>query len=205
VAAIPPGLDEAYLRLVRTPQNRKAIGFCGTWLPKKGIELLCADMPAVLRRHREWMLTLIGVGDGWRVEDWFPDDVRAQIEVVPFVHDKQQLARLFGRIDILVLPSMYESFGLALAEAMASGCAVAATQVGFACALGKGEHYLSIDPRPGGLSACVETLIADAALRASVAAAGQARARSLTWSRAGEAYRAALKEWLACHSPKVRA
>jgi glycosyltransferase involved in cell wall biosynthesis len=55
------------------------------------------------------------------------------------------LHRLKNKLKILVLPSLTESFGVALAEAMDCGCATVASRVGFGAALKDGREALVIE------------------------------------------------------------
>ena len=96
--------------------------------------------------------------------------------------DKGDLRRIYGNWAIAVVPSIYESFGLVAAEAMACGCALVASRTGFAESLADGtEAMLLAGSTSPSLASAVARLIADKPLRDSVARAGWARAQTLRW------------------------
>jgi glycosyltransferase involved in cell wall biosynthesis len=98
-----------------------------------------------------------------------------RIAIRGFVADP---ARLMSEIDVLVHPADNESFGRVVVEAMAAGLPVVGVSGG-----GVGEivvdGHTGLLVHPGdaaGLAAAITSLASDAALRASLGAAGRARA-----------------------------
>jgi glycosyltransferase involved in cell wall biosynthesis len=153
-------------------------------------------MPPILREFPGWRLQLIGVGEGFKKEKWFPRDVLPRIDVIPAVREKTALADLYRRMAIFVLPSRYESFGLALAEAMACGCAAVATKVGYALDLSDGVDVLHIDEGASRtLTACVRELIVNEELRNRLGSAAAERARRLSWCDSVARYETLLDTW----------
>ena len=67
----------------------------------------------------------------------------------------QQVAGCFG--DALVIPSLYESFGLVVLEALACGCPVIASRVGEMESLIKEKHN-GLSFRPKDVASLVESL-----------------------------------------------
>jgi glycosyltransferase involved in cell wall biosynthesis len=197
VAAIEPGLPAEFCREDYVPRSSRTIGFCATWLPKKGIDVLVRGMPTVLRANPAWRLHLVGVGMGFAAAEHFPADVLGQIEVTPFVADKHALAAMYASWEVFVLPSQFESFGLVLAEAMACGCACVATRVGFSKGLTDGVDVLHMDHAAESIVRCVERLIGDAALRRRLGEQAVARTGELRWDRAAARYEAQLAAWRA--------
>jgi glycosyltransferase involved in cell wall biosynthesis len=85
---------------------------------------------------------------------------------VHFLGLRRDVPDLLSAMDILVLPSHTEGFGLALVEAMAAGLPVIATSVGaLPEVVTEGENGLLIPPRDAGaLAGALERLLSDPAL-----------------------------------------
>ncbi|MGH9363607.1 MAG: glycosyltransferase family 4 protein, partial [Thermoanaerobaculia bacterium] len=132
VLAIDNPLPDEYLSMETDLERGPVIGYCGSWLPRKGVDLIARDLPPLLREFPSWHLVLAGVGDSFEAARHFPADVLPQIEVAPFAERSNGLRTLYQRFAIAIAPSVYESFGLVAAEEMACGCALVAAPVGFA-------------------------------------------------------------------------
>lgn len=185
---INPCLNHTYLDIpIDFHQKGKVIGYVGTWMHKKGVDLIVSDLPVFLRANKDWQLLLIGVGEAAQILDLFPEDVRSCICVVPFVTDKQQLLELYKQMSIFILASRAESFGMVSAEAMAAGAALVASKMGFAADLVEGEEVLWIEEHnTGALGKQLDKLVASPALRSKLAMNGYKRVQSLNWDNAGE-------------------
>jgi glycosyltransferase involved in cell wall biosynthesis len=185
ILAIENSLPDSYLGQAVDPERPRVFGYCGSWLPVKGVDLLVRAMPAVLRDLPGWRLALVGVGDGFRAAEHFPADVLPQIDVVPRADRMTRLRELYRGFAVSILPSVYESFGLAAAEAMACGSALVATRVGFAAGLRDREEALLLPDRsPEALAGALRELATDEPLRRAVASGGYRRVQELRWERA---------------------
>jgi glycosyltransferase involved in cell wall biosynthesis len=97
---------------------------------------------------------------------------------------EQALARLYNEAEILVSPSVYEGFGLPAAEANACGTPVIATTAGaFPEVIADGETGVLVAPGDAvALADAAQSLLADAARRARMGAAGTKRiAERFSW------------------------
>lgn len=198
ILAVDNPLPDEYLDLPVDFERAPRIGYCGSWIPRKGVDLIEKALPPLLRGFPEWRLVLVGVGDGFRAAERFPADVLPRIEVVPFAERGTRLRDLYQSFGIVMLPSVYESFGLAAAEAMACGAALVATPVGFAAGLRDREEAMLLpEPTSQALRGAVETLIRDENLRRSVARGGYRRVQPLRWDGAIDAVETAYRAWLA--------
>ncbi len=183
VYAIENPLPDAFLGQSVEYDRPTRIGFCGSWIPRKGIHLLTTDLPPVLRENPDWTLSLVGVGDTG-VARQFPEDVRDQVEVIPFL-ERAELIDWYRSLAIFALPSIYESFGLVIAEAMSCGTAAVATNVGFAHGLEHGEEaFVLPDSQSPRLEEALTKLVDDESLRRKIARNGYERVQDLRWGNA---------------------
>ena len=96
----------------------------------------------------------------------------------------EAVAGVYRNADVFVLPSAFESFGLPVLEAMASGTPVIASN-GTAIPEIVGDAGLTVDPADvEGLADSLHSVITDRRLRDSLVRRGYERARSFTWERA---------------------
>jgi glycosyltransferase involved in cell wall biosynthesis len=195
--AIDNPLPDEYLGLEVDLEREPLIGYCGSWIPRKGVSLIVQDLPLLLREFPAWRLLLAGVGERFDPARHFPPDVLPRIEVVPFL-ERSELRSLYQRLAIAILPSHYESFGLVAAEAMACGCALVASRVGFAASLRDGdEAVLLAETAHPALYHAVRRLILNEPLRRAVATAGRRRVQGLQWPSATARLEASYQQWLA--------
>lgn len=104
------------------------VSYIGRIDPEKNVGVLCEAFTA-LDPPRDHQLVIAGDGmDLGRLRRKYGDDPR--IIFRGHVNDAHELQRLYRSSDIFVLPSSLEGLSLAMLEAMASGAAVVATNVG---------------------------------------------------------------------------
>lgn len=196
--AIENPLPSSYLGQPLALDRPKTVLFCGAWLAIKGVSSLAAGAAAFLGSHPEWRLILAGVGAGFEPADHFPPEVLHQIETPGVLDRETSLKLLYRRSRLVIQTSLYESFGLASAEAMASGCALISTPVGFAATLEPEAEVLRVpDGSPERVAAALARLAGDDELRRRLAAQGYRRAQRLDWGEAGAALESAYTGWLA--------
>lgn len=103
------------------------------------------------------------------------------------------LAALYRAAACLVMPSLYEGFGLPLLEAMRVGLPAVVSDRGALPELG-GEAVLTVDPHdPAAIAAAITNVLDSTELSHRLSAAGRARAASLTWAAAGDRVRQVLQ------------
>jgi glycosyltransferase involved in cell wall biosynthesis len=198
VEGIETPLPESFLGREVNRQKEKLLCYCGSWIPRKGTQVMKEDLTRLLKEFPDWRLLLVGVGKGFDPSTVFPGTVLGQVEVVPYVTEKAELQRLYDRVSILVFPSIHESFGLVIAEAMACGCAPVTTRTGFGAALRDGEEALLMpEARSPRLYEATKRLMTDDALRLRIAAEGYRRVQPLRWVKAAEQIEGVYTRWLA--------
>jgi glycogen(starch) synthase len=111
--------------------HEKLVLYVGRLVPQKGIEYLIRAMPRVRGRFPESKFVI--VGEGWMRGhlEWLADQAgqRGRVNFTGFISDSDLVA-LTKSADVMVVPSVYEPFGIVALEGMAAGVPVVASQVG---------------------------------------------------------------------------
>jgi phosphatidylinositol alpha-mannosyltransferase len=181
--------------------DRVNVLFVGRLDPRKGVQVLLDAMPEVVARTGGRARLLV-VGDSYlrgRFEASVATTVRAHVHFLGHVpsHD---LPRWYATGDIFVSPALgHESFGIVLAEAMASGRAVVASDIpGYRSVVQPGVNGV-VSP-PGdvpALSEAIAALAEDPARRAALARRGRARALEFAWPHITDRIEAVYRDVLA--------
>ena len=112
--------------------------------------------------------------------------------------DQPTLELLYKRAGAVVVPSLYEGFGLPVLEAMARGKVVVAAATSSLPEVG-GDAVLYVeDPgNPHQLAGALKTALYDKAVRARLARSAKKRAATFTWDRFTEGVVAVIRELVA--------
>jgi len=160
--------------------NGLVIGTLSRFEPQKGIPFLLRAAAAVHEKQPDVQF-MIG-GDG---------PLRAELEklanslglsnVVHFVGWRIDVPAVLSCMDIFCMASLWESFGIVFAEAMAMGVPVVSTTVdGIPEVVAHGETGLLVPPADvPALAEALLTLVRDETLRAQMGSAGRKRAHEL--------------------------
>lgn len=140
--------------------------------PANGIRLVIAGGEnRFLSEHELKVPEKLGLGDWVRWLGWV---------------DPALLPTLYQMAEVLLLPSLFESYGLPIVEAMASRCPVL-TSDRFGTREIAGNAALLVDPESvEDISAGLQRLVHEPALRARLIAAGSERVQPFTWKNAAE-------------------
>lgn len=194
--AWPLGVDEDLFSLhgSRDSQTPHIALYLGRLTRKKRLDLILKAMTMEKVRKSGLRLIVAGSADGTLLVD--PQsfieehDLEATVSLLGPV-DREARRRLLQLASIFVLPSEDESFGVAVAEAMAAGLAVVSTdRVGVAIEAGDAVSRVSIDA--GELAAELARLANDLQATRSLADLGQQYASAhFTWASAAERARSA--------------
>ncbi len=149
------------------PESGHVMIAMGRLVPQKGFDLLLDAFAQVAERHRDWKLTILGVGP-------LLDELREQAaslnlaDRVSFAGNSPDPFPRLQAADLFVMSSRFEGFPLALCEAMACGLPV----VSFDCPEGPAEiirHEVDgmlVPPQDvAALSAALDRLMSDPQLR----------------------------------------
>jgi len=161
------------------------IGTLARLIPSKGIRILLDAIPHLLQKYPEALLL---VGGGGEEQEALERQARALgiADRVVFVGPVQDPRDFYRRLDVFVLPSLDEAFGLVVLEAMAMGLPVIGTRVGGVPeVLTHGVNGWLVEPGDSAvLAAGLRTLWADPILRRRVAEEGRRTAVRFDVTRA---------------------
>ena len=194
IAVVSGGYDRLTPVRQATPEQ---VALCvAQWIPRKGLlELAHAWVDAV---RPGWRLELVGETEA---DPAYATLVRMALATAPAgsvrVHgriDDAALAVAYGRAAFFVLPSHYEGYGIAFAEALAFGLPVVSCAVGpLPSLLGDAAALLVPAGSEADLAGALGRLMDDQLLRGRMAAAALHRAAELpTWEHCAANFQAAL-------------
>ena len=197
IELVPCGVDLSRFRPLGRAAARHQLGinghkvllFVGRIEALKGVDLLLRTS-AHLETDAEVQVLVVGSdGDGSgevdrlrRLADEL--DVGQSVEFVGRV-PQEQLAWYYSAADVCVIPSFYESFGLAALESMACGTPVVASRVGGLSTIV--EHgrtgYLKSWRCPEAFAHSLEMILSNRSLQDSMGVAARRRAETLSWDQ----------------------
>lgn len=172
LVVIPNAIDPAQFDPFKPRQSTRPlpIGFIGRLDPVKRIPDLLRAVGLLRDRVHLHLF-----GDGAEREHIQREITRLALRSVVTLHGAiPRPQEALAQIELLVLPSDAEGFGLVLIEAMAAGVPVVATRVaGIRDVVTDNQTGLLVPPRdPGALARAIERLVEDDALRQRLARAG---------------------------------
>jgi len=181
--------------------SRPVLAFAGRLVHEKGVQELIKALP-LLRPEFPGLRAVIA-GTGEQLADQQDRAERYQVaELIswPGFLDQAGLHQLFRSADVVVVPSVYEPFGLVALEAQLAGTPVAVADTGGLAELVEpgvtGVRFGCQDP--AALAAAVSGLLRDPAGAARMAATAQQRARTgFSWDEVARQTAAAYRDALA--------
>ena len=195
IGLIPCGVDLSLFRPLDQQEVREKLGlngekvllYVGRIEPLKGLELLL-HTAAQLQTFEQIRVLVVGGGAG---RDQEIDRLRELAKslnvdkVFDFIGrvDQQDLPLYYNAADVCVVPSFYESFGLAALESMACGTPVVATRAGgLSTIIQHGRTgYLKAWRCPEAFASSLEMIISSRNLQHSMGLAARRRAEGLSW------------------------
>ena len=177
-----------------TPDVRRRYGLprdfvltVGSVEPRKNLPRLLQALARLRARPDTADVVLVHAGpEGWRAGDVSPT-IRAlglsdAVRFLGYV-PREDLAALYGAARLCAYPSLYEGFGLPVAEAMACGCPVVTSNVSSLPEVA-GDAAVLVDPRSvDEIAAGIAALWTDETRRRDLSAKGRLRATCFTWER----------------------
>ncbi len=168
------------------PEERgEVIGFLGRMdEPRKGLPLLLDAFARLAPDRPALRLLLVGRGDAGEVRERVPPELRDRVVLLGMVSEADKV-RAYHSVDVFCAPNTHgESFGIVLAEAMAAGATVLASDIpAFRRVLGEGQAgALFRNGDPDDLARQAAALLDDPARRAKLADEARLAVRKYDWS-----------------------
>lgn len=167
----------------------KTIGFIGRFQePRKGLSLLVDALPHVVERHPEVKVLVAGPGDPEEFLASVPNHLQSRFQFLGRITEEEK-ADFLHSIGVYVAPNTGgESFGIILAEALAAGAAVVASNIpAFDSLLDHGQYgelFQSEDPL--ALAEAINRILGDEAKRQSLKQSGKLYAENFDWEVVAE-------------------
>lgn len=162
----------------RNPDARPTLGMLARLAPQKGHRVLFDALPAVLAAVPDLLVRIVGHEELSTVAELRSHAAeRGVAEHVRFEGFCADVPALLADLDVMVLPSLWEGFGLVLLEAMAAGRPVVASAVGpVPEVVTDGETGLLVPPGDSrALGRALVRVLRDPDLAARLGRAGRAR------------------------------
>ena len=166
----------------------KTLGFMGRFTePRKGLAVLLEALPDIARKHPDVKLKIVGPGETLDFIQTIQPGLRSRVEFLGRLVDEEK-ADFLRSIDIYVAPNTGgESFGIILAEAMAAGRAIVASDLPAFEAVLSGGMYGRLFPVENSqeLARSVIALLSHRAECEALQIAALAGAKKFDWSEVG--------------------
>jgi phosphatidylinositol alpha-mannosyltransferase len=167
----------------------ETIGFIGRFEePRKGLQLLVAALPTILSQNPSARVIVAGPGDAPRFLENVPAHLQSKFTFLGRISESEK-ADFLHSIGVYVAPNTGgESFGIILAEALAGGAAVVASDIpAFDALLGSGAYgTLFKSEDSNSLAVEINKLFADDDRRNQLRTAGKAYAQNFDWEVVAE-------------------
>ena len=197
IVVAPCGVDLSLFRPLDQKQARERLGlngekvflYVGRLEPLKGLDLLLQTAAQLETCQKVRVLVVGGDTNGDKEMARLQDMAKTlNVEdVFDFVGrvDQSDLPLYYNAADVCVVPSYYESFGLAALESMACGTPVVAAMVGSLSSIVKHGHtgYLKSWRCPEAFANSLEMIISSDTLQQSMGLAARKRAEGMGWDQ----------------------
>ena len=184
---IPNAIDVGAFR-IPNERNHRQVAFVGRPEPRKGRDLLLDSWPRVRSLAPDAELVIIGGGDKPPVEG---------VRYLGRVSEEEKRTVLATSAVFCAPNRGGESFGLTVAEGMAAGCAIVASDlIAFSDVL-DGSGLLFPNGDRAALASALVRVLTDADLRGRLAAASSERVMAFDWGMVTDHYRTLYRKALA--------
>jgi phosphatidylinositol alpha-mannosyltransferase len=189
---IPNGIDTSKFEGIGVRAEwalPNTLGFIGRFdEPRKGLAVLLNAIPKIVKEVPNLRVLVAGPGNAQDFNKLVPSELRERITFLGKISELEK-AQFFKSISLYVAPNTGgESFGIILAEAMASRAPIIASDLpAFAKLLDNGlSGALFANENSDELAKTVLKLLENSSSREAIAEAGYEKAKSFDWNSVGE-------------------
>jgi glycosyltransferase involved in cell wall biosynthesis len=181
ITVAEPGTDRA-ARARRTGDPLQLLSV-GSIVPRKAYDVLVRALAQ--NRDRDWRLAIVGPTDRSpealaALQSAIKDTGLGPRIAITGPADHEQLEARYAAADVFVLPSLYEGYGMVLAEAMAHGLPIICTTGGAAAATVPDAAAIKVAPGDvRALGQAIERILNDGTLRGELSDAAWAAGQKL--------------------------
>jgi glycosyltransferase involved in cell wall biosynthesis len=193
----PDVSEDARARVRALTKGKPYLLAVGTLQPRKNYVRLIEAFAQIANsqiRVRNLQLVIAG-GRGWMFDEVFAAVERFRVRdrvLFPSFVPEEDLPALYTLASLLVFPSLYEGFGLPVAEAMACGTPVVTSNASSLPEVA-GDAALYFNPRDAdAMAAAMRRALTDDALRADLRVKGFAQVKKFLWEKAAGELRQSL-------------
>ncbi len=165
------------------------IGFIGRFEEKrKGLDILAAALPAVISRYPDVKVFIAGPGDSEAALKEIDPSLHSRFTFLGRISEEEK-ANFLASVALYIAPNTGgESFGIILAEALAGGASVVASDIpAFDSLLGHGQYgTLFESENSADLSEKIIDLLGDEGKRRAIAQRGKLYAQEFDWDVVAE-------------------
>jgi len=183
---VPNGIYARRLALgkLNDQWSGNSIGFIGRFQePRKGLMVLVEALPAIIREIPDVRVVVAGPGDSEEFLKGVPSHLRDRFTFLGRISEEEK-ADFLHSIGVYVAPNTGgESFGIILAEALAAGAAVVASDIpAFQALLGDGKYgELFTSEDSASLAQSISSLLKDGVRRDQLKSDGKVYAQYFDW------------------------
>jgi glycosyltransferase involved in cell wall biosynthesis len=189
IAVVPLGVKDSLFEVQNDPVEGRVL-FAGTCCLWKGIHYFAMAAEALIDRGHRYEFRVAG-------------NVTRMIRAQPSCRHLHFLDRIprgeiqheYESADVLVFPTLADSFGMVQLEAMAAGIPVVTTRTAGSVVRHGIDGFIVPERDPHALADATSQIVEDRALRERMSIAARERARDYTWDRYGERLIAVLKQF----------
>jgi glycosyltransferase involved in cell wall biosynthesis len=146
LTVIPNGIRVINSKLLhRLTDNNGSILYVGRIDERKGLNFLISAFECINLTNPNLTLHVVGTGKDLQKYKQYCNTRKLNIQFHGYIGD-MELDKLYNKVILQVVPSVFEGFGLVVLEAMANGIPVIATNVdGIRCIIKDGYNGLLVD------------------------------------------------------------
>lgn len=165
------------------------IGFIGRFEePRKGLSVLVEALPLIIKSNPDIRIIVAGPGDSAEFLKGVPVELHRRFNFLGRISEEEK-ANFLHSMGVYVAPNTGgESFGIILAEALAAGAAVVASDIpAFGALLGNGAYGTLFESESSiDLARAINEVLANEALRNRLRTDGKEYAQSFDWDVVAE-------------------